>query len=46
MAVLIPRTGQPADPHPLILAALSVTALGLAWLLLRHREAFLIPRRR
>ncbi len=43
---MIPRTGQPADPHPLTLASLTLTALGLAWLLLRHREAFLIPRRR
>jgi len=43
---VIPRSGQPADPHPVTLAALTVTTLGLAWLLLRHREAFLIPRRR
>ena len=46
MAVLIPRTGQPADPHPATLAFLTVTTVGLAWLLLRHREVFLIPRRR
>lgn len=44
MAVLIPRTGQPADPHPATLAFMALTTLGLAWLLLRHREAFLIRR--
>lgn len=43
---MIPRTGQPADPHPVTLAALTLIAAGMAWLLLRHREAFLIPRRR
>lgn len=43
---MIPRTGQPADPHPATLAALALIAGGMAWLLLRHREAFLIPRRR
>lgn len=43
---MIPRTGQPADPHPLTLVSLVLTTLGLTWLLLRHREAFLIPRRR
>ena len=43
---MIPRNGQPADPHPATLAFLTVTTVGLAWLLARHREAFLIPRRR
>ena len=38
--------GQPPDPHPLTLAVLALTAAGLSWLLLRHRDAFLIPRRR
>ena len=43
---MIPRHGQPADPHPATLAALALTTLGLAWLLARHREALLIRRRR
>lgn len=43
---MTPRAGQPADPHALTLVSLTVTTLGLAWLLVRHREAFLIPRRR
>lgn len=43
---MIPRRGQPPDPHPATLLALSSVAVGLAWLLARHREAFLIPRRR
>jgi len=46
VALLIPRNGQPADPHPATLAFLTLTTIGLAWLLTRHREAFLIPRRR
>lgn len=43
---MIPRGGQPPDPHPLTLGALALIAAGLAWLLIRRPEAFLIPRRR